>query len=92
MAGTGVTCRGMRSPLPPDEFAPFDPQPPVRPAAFAPPKQLADPHGMPTKHMHVKWNPWELEQLERLARRDCVPMTTLVRRIVRQRLLSDAKL
>ncbi len=76
-------------PIPPDEYV-LDP--PRQVAALAPPPRLADPHGLPVKHMHVKWNVWELEQLERLARRECVPMTVLVRKLVRQRLLAEAKL
>ena len=59
---------------------------------YAPPPGLADPHGKATRHMHMVWNDWEMEQLARIARRECVPMTKLVRRLVRQRLLAEAKL
>jgi hypothetical protein len=86
-------------PILPDDYAPFDPQPrraapqqPPPPQVLTPPPKLADPHGMPTKHMHVKWNAWELEQIARAARRESVPMTTYVRRLVRRQLLAEAKL
>ncbi len=59
---------------------------------YAPPPGLPDPHGKATRHMHMVWNDWEMEQFARLARREAVPMTKLVRKLVRQRLLAEAKL
>jgi hypothetical protein len=43
--------------------------------------------GAPAKHVHLKWNEWELERIARLARDDGIPMTAFVRRLVRQQLL-----
>ncbi len=53
--------------------------------------QPPDSDAAPTKHMHVKFNPWELEQLAAIARRECVPMTSLVRRMVRANLLEQKR-
>jgi hypothetical protein len=83
--------------MPPEEYASFDDlpsrrPPSVPPAALAPPRGLPDPHGKATRHMHMVWNDWEMEQLGRMARREAMTMTKLVRRIVRDRLLRDAKL
>ncbi len=72
-------------PEPPDDLAPFPPA-----LASAPPR-LADPHGMATRHMHIKLNEWEHGQLARLARRDCVPMTTALRRVLRAHLFAEMK-
>ncbi len=83
----------MRNPPPelPADLAPFPPRRPAPLPNLAPPARLPDPPGMATKHMHVKCNPWELEQLAAIARRECVPMTSLVRRMVRANLLEQKR-
>jgi hypothetical protein len=70
----------MTSPQNSDELSRFDPPP-----------RLPDPNGMATKHLHLKLNPWELEHVARIARRECVPMTTLVRRVLRSYLFAEQK-
>ncbi len=43
------------------------------------------------KHLHLKLNAWERDQLALLSREECVPMTTVVRRIVREKLFAMQK-
>ncbi len=50
------------------------------------------PDGRPTIPLHMKWNDWELEQLKEIGRRECLPMTKVVRRLVREHLFAEAKL
>ncbi len=50
-----------------------------------------DPDGMPTKHMHVRWNPWELERLYALSRREGLSMQAWVRSRLRPFLLAERR-
>ncbi len=57
----------------------------VVPPQAAPALRL-DPDGLAAKEVHVRFNAWEHEHLQKLGRRECASMQRLIRTIVRQRL------
>ena len=57
---------------------------------FRPPPSLPDPHALPSRQMHIRWNDWEHAQLQRLARHEGVSMQAYVRSRMRKLLLAEA--
>lgn len=56
---------------------------------FRPPEGLADPHGLPSRQMHIRWNDWEHDQIQRHARFEGMSMQAWVRTRMRKALLAE---
>lgn len=48
-----------------------------------------DPDGFTVKDTKIRWNAWEHDCIQRLARRECTTIQGLVRSIVRKRLFEE---
>lgn len=50
-----------------------------------------DPHGLPAKSTHIRFNLWEIEQLQRLCLKEGLTLQQLVRNTMRRRLFEEAE-